>query len=457
VHGATKLLAFAAVALVAGSCSSSSKASGGSTSPTSARASATSTGEPSTSAAPPQATGLPDVNQHFTASGSLTSSAPGITPTEIKIGYITSQTGIAASSFKGGDVGAIARIDLQNAQGGVDGRKLVLVSADDGTIGPKAAAQQLVQNQGVFGVMDISAFVVVAAPYFQQQGVPVTGAGIDGPEWGQQPYSNMFEFGPPSYTPFSGKFYAYDDTGRFLKSIGVTKLASLAYGISASSIQSSKSTIQASAPYGISNCYENNSVQFGQSAFTTEALAIQKNGCDGVVSGMVDASDVGLSASLKQAGVTAKQLYYTGYDQGVLEDSNASAALDGAYFPASPNFTDPPTGIQQMLNALHTYAPSLQGIPSFGVWGSYMAADVMIEGLEAAGANPTRQSFITSLRAVSNYDGHGLFAQGPLSFTGFGTVAMFSPQMCTDYVELKGGKFVTVAKNICGKLVATTS
>jgi len=286
--------------------------------------------------------------------------------------------------------------------------------------------------------------------------VPVTGVGIDGPEWGQQPYTNMFEFGPPSYTPFDGKFYTYDGVAQFLKSIGVTKLASLAYGISQSAVQSAKSLLQAVAADGISKCYEDDSVQFGQATFPTEALAVQKAGCDGTVAATVDASDVGLSASLKQAGVTAKQLYYTGYDQGVIDDSNASGALDGDYFVASPDFTDPPPGIQQMLNALHTYAPNVTGIPSLGIYASYEATDIMIEGLEAAGANPTRQSFITNLRAVPSYDGHGLFADSPLIFTGFGTPAMFPQQECLDYAQLKSGKFLIVAKHVCGKLVATT-
>ena len=137
---------------------------------------------------------LPDVNQHFKATGPLTASAPGITDKTIKIGYITSQSGLAASSFKGGDAGAQARIALQNAQGGVDGRKLVLVTADDGTNGNKTAAQDLVENQGAFGVIDLSAFAIAGAPYLNQQGVPVTGFAIDGPEWGQAPYSNMFTF-----------------------------------------------------------------------------------------------------------------------------------------------------------------------------------------------------------------------------------------------------------------------
>ena len=197
-------------------------------------------------------------------------------------------------------------------------------------------------------------------------------------------------------------------------------------------------------------------MQFGQSSFPTEALAVQQKGCDGTLSAMVDSSDVGLSASLKQAGVNAKQFYYTGYDQGVLDDSNASTALDGAYFSASPDFTQPSTGIQQMVNALHQYAPSVTGIPSLGVWESYFSADVMIEGLVAAGANPTRSSFISSLRNVSDYNGHGIFMNPSLSFTGFGTPAMLPQQQCIDYAQLKGGKFVIVAKQVCGNLVATS-
>ena len=400
--------------------------------------------------------GLPDVNQNFKASGPLTASAPGVTPTTIKLGYITSETGIASSSFKGGEQGAQARIDLQNAQGGIDGRQIELVTADDGTVGNKSAAQDLVENKGVFGVIDYSAFVVSAAPYLNQGGVPVTGGGFDGPEWGEQPNTNMFTYAPPTYSQIDGKYYNYDGIVRYLKSIGVTKLAALSYGISQSSIQSNKSTLQMAAALGISKCYENDAVAFGQTSFTTEALAIQQKGCDGVIATMVDASDVGLSASLKQAGVTAKQFFYTGYDQGVLDDPNASTALDGGYFVGTPNFTDPSAGTQGMLNAFAKYAPSIKGIPSLGVYGSYWATDVMIHGLEVAGENPTRPSFVTNLRAVSGYQGHGIFAPLGVSFTGFATPAMFAPQACSDYMELKGGKYVTAAKQVCGQLVATS-
>lgn len=385
--------------------------------------------------------------------GAQTGAAPGVTPTTIKIGYITSETGVASSTYMGGAQGAMARFALQNAHGGVDGRKLELVAEDDGTVGNQAAAQDLVENKGVFGVIDFSAFVQGAgAQYLQQQGVPVTGAAVDGPEWAEQPYTNMFSTSPPYYTQFGNSYYYHLDTAKYLKSVGVTKMASLGFSISPSAVQNVKATVAADNAVGIKNCYENTAVSFGQTSFTTEALAIKQAGCNGVIGAMVDASDVGLAASLQQAAVTAKQFYYTGYDQSVLSDPSAAASLSGAYFSASPNFTNPPPGTQTMIAALKKYAPSVKGIPNFGVWGSYQAADVMIEGLEVAGKNPTRQLFITKLRATSGYTGGGLFSP-PISFTGFGTPAMFSPQFCSDFVQLRGGKYVTTAKNVCGALI----
>jgi len=281
----------------------------------------------------------------------------------------------------------------------------------------------------------------------------VTGFEFDGPEWGQEPYSNMFTFVPPYYTSFDGKYYINDNIVRFLKSIGVKKLAGLAFGISQSSAQNIKGTFAAAQNLGIENCYQNLSVQFGQTSFTTEALAIQQKGCDGVLAAMVDSSDVGLAAALTQGGSKAKQFYYTGYDQGVLDDSNAATALEGAYFSAAPSFSNPPPGTKAMLKALNKYGAKTTGIPPLGVWSSYQAADVMIKGLEVAGENPTRQSFITELRKVSNYDGNGLFSP-PVNFTGFGTSAMLPQKACQDFVQLKNGKFVTVKKNVCGKLIS---
>jgi branched-chain amino acid transport system substrate-binding protein len=432
------VVAVAAMSLAAAACSSSKSPSGTGSAPAGSGSGAA----------------LPAVDQNFSSKVPLTASGPGVTPTTIKIGYITEQTGVAASSFAGGDAGALARFKLQNDQGGVDGRKLELVAVDDGTIGPKAAAQQLVENDGVLAVIDFSSFAIGGAPYLQQQGVPVIGAAFDGPEWGEQPYSNMFSFMPPLDTSVGGKFYTYDTPEIFLKSIGVTKLGTLAYGISQSAIQTSKSAVEAGKAHGITGCAADNSVQFGQSSFATEALTIRSKGCNGTFAAMVDSSDVALSAALKQAGVTAKQFYETGYDQGVISDANSANALNGDYFPAPYDFTEPSPAISSMLAALHRYGPTFTGLPSEGVYGSYLAADLVIKGLEVAGANPTRQSYISNLHTVTGYTAGGIIPA--IGFTGFATVGMFPQQNCSDFVQLVNGRFKVAGKHVCGKLVATS-
>ncbi len=62
-------------------------------------------------------------------SGTAASAAGSKPP--IVIGFITDETGGASSSYIDAQDGAMARIDAQNAAGGVDGRQLQLVVEDD--------------------------------------------------------------------------------------------------------------------------------------------------------------------------------------------------------------------------------------------------------------------------------------------------------------------------------------
>src|ERR1700684_3396930 len=82
---------------------------------------------------------------------------PGITDTEIKFGNIMPYSGPASALSVTGKVFA-AYFDMINAQGGVNGRKLNMISLDDGFSPPKTveATRRLVENDGVafmFGTM----------------------------------------------------------------------------------------------------------------------------------------------------------------------------------------------------------------------------------------------------------------------------------------------------------------
>jgi branched-chain amino acid transport system substrate-binding protein len=388
-------------------------------------------------------------------------SATGVTATTIKIGYISSLTGVASSSFADGPAGAEARIDAINAAGGIDGRKIQLVSVDDSSTpaGDATASQELATTKGVFGVIDFSSFTFGGARVLQQKGIPVTGESFDAGEWGEQPYSNMFSFLPPTYTPYAGKYYNYDYFAKFLKQVGVTKVAGLSYGISPSSQASANAALAGGLTQGIKTCYNNTSVPFGGVDFTSDVLAIKSAGCNGVVGSFVDSSDVALSTALAQAGSKAKQLYYTGYDQTTLASSAAQAAFKGDYFSSDILF-DPAAvpAVGTMFADFKKYDPSYKAgtIPDFGAYGSYVAADLMIKGLELAGKNPTRGSFITNLRKVTSYNAGGLLPSGT-SFANFGTPAMVPATECYYFVQLQGDKFVNVeggSKTICGSRIS---
>ncbi|HUZ09898.1 MAG TPA: ABC transporter substrate-binding protein [Acidimicrobiales bacterium] len=372
----------------------------------------------------------------------------------IVIGYITSETGVASSTFADGPGGAQARIDAVNAKGGVNGHKLVLVSEDDQSspAQDQTAAQDLVQNKGAFLVINYSPFAFASAKYLQQQGVPVVGSAFDGPEWATQPNTNMFSFAAPASSPINGKYYTYDYTGKFLHAIGVTKYAGLGYGISQSSQNSITAAFASAKPFGISQCYLNQSVPFGGVDFTADTLQMKSAGCNGVTGSFVDASDVALAGAVKHAGIKAKQLYFTGYDENILKNPSAAASFDGAYVSTTVNFTTPNAATSTMMSTLKKYDSGYSGgIPDFGLIGSYLSADLAIKGLSVAGKNPTRSSFITNLRKVGSYNAGGILPS-PVTFQHFGTVGMFPKTACSYYAHLQNDKFtIYTGKAICGK------
>ena len=131
--------------------------------------------------------GLGSLSVGISSSGASPSKAP------ITIALITSETGQAASQSVGSAKGFEARIKAANAAGGVNGHKVVPLVIDDQTSPTEiATAVNEAISKGAVGIVSDSTLMFLAAKIAQQAGVPVTGTNSDGPEWGQQPYTNMF-------------------------------------------------------------------------------------------------------------------------------------------------------------------------------------------------------------------------------------------------------------------------
>ncbi len=414
--------AIAVTALVAAACSSSSKpSSGGSAS----------------------------------GGGGNKASAPGVTPTSVSIGLITSETGVASPEYVPGIVkGATARFDLQNDQGGVNGRKLSLnVKDDTSTVSGFATAAQLLTSSGVFGIIADSAFVFAGYRPLQQQGVPVVGAGVDGPEWGEQPNTNMF-----SVLPVDPKTPQYTTEGLFIKERGGTNVAGFGYAISPSSTAAAKGVAKVAEATGLKAGLIDTSIPFGGVNAGPIALEMRQAGVDSAVMQMDNNTNFAIVTAAKQAGVNLKvPVSATGYGQSLLDQSSAVASAQGGYFATICDPVELQSSATKAWQAALAKYQGFTGVPGFDWCEGYITADLMIKGLQVAGQNPTRQSFISNLRNVSSYNPAGLLPN-TLNFTmaAFGQ----APAMeCGYYPQLQGTKFVLVPndKPVCGTLIPNSN
>src|SRR5580700_4299144 len=389
------------------------------------------------------------------ASTAPASASTGKAP--ILIGFVTDETGPASSTYTDAFDGAEARIDAQNAVGGVNGHKLELVEEDDqSTPVGNMTATQLLLSKGVFGILEDNSATFGSAHLLEQKGIPVIGPALDGPEWGEQPYTNMFSVtGTVSTTPIHGYYYTYSSTGPELKALGVTKLAQVVFN-TPSAINAAATIFSTAKSAGISKCLDS-LVPPGNADFAPVVLQMKNLGCNGVEVLSVLSTCVSLAQDLKQANMSnVKLICATGYDENILTQPTALAAMQGTFTAAAINVlaTNPPAPVKLFLSRLDKYTNFPGGIPNPEVDYAYEGADVMINGLEHAGATPSRAAFIKYLRGVSDYTAEGLLTT-PVIFSHFGTVGMFPKRECGPIYEIEGKTYVPFdhGKQICGNLV----
>ncbi len=358
--------------------------------------------------------GLPTA---FVAATPAPAAAASATP--ITIAYITSVTGEGASE-DGTSPGAFkARIALQNAHGGVNGHKLIPLVIDDQTSPSQIATAVQEADSKALAIVSQSPLFFLAAKYPQQAGVPVTGSYSDGPEWGEQPYTNMFAADVGSLNP---KYPVTTLAGNFMKSRGATTLATYGYGISPSSsraaIQTADSFKHAGGKVGVLNT----SVPFGSVNFTADALVAKQAHVDALSPEMDNNSNFALAEALKQAGVKLKATAFaTGYQPDVI-NSPAWSALQGDYFYSLFRpWSLPDSATKTMQAAMEKYdGYSKSDFPSFSEYEAWLGADLMIKGLQLAGPNPTRPEIIKALRGIKSYNAGGLLPQSWDYATDFG-------------------------------------
>jgi branched-chain amino acid transport system substrate-binding protein len=384
--------------------------------------------------------------------GESASSAAG---SPIKVGVICSCSGVAAPEYQGVPGIIQARIDLQNAMGGVNGHMITAIEADDQTspsVAPTAIQSAL--SKGAIGLISVSALFFTGAKFPEQAGVPVTGSSQDGPEWGTQPYTNMFASDTGSIDP---KYPVNTNLGNFLVSHGGTVVGAYGYGISPSSSRSAIGTAQSVIHAGGKQGILDTSVPFGSVSFTNEALAAKAAHVNAIYAGMDDNSNFALATALKQAGVKLKAVSFpTGYEPSAIH-SSAWPYLQGDYFDTEFRpFSLPNAGTKEMQAALEKYDHFTKSqFPTIEQYEAWVGTDLMIKGLQLAGKTPTSAGVIKALRNLKSYNGAGLLPQTINFSTIFGHDL---PKSCGWFVKAEANGFVPVSSQpSCGTDIPGTN
>jgi ABC-type branched-subunit amino acid transport system substrate-binding protein len=381
----------------------------------------------------------------------------GVTAKDVTIGYITSQTGVAGSTFKNAPKGCQARIERENAKGGVNGRKINVEYVDDQSGGGNlTGAQDLVQNKHVFMVVNNSPFAFLGYRFLLSAGVPMIGGGYDGVYYGD-PGNEKIISASGNVVNVNGVSYTL--IPEVMKKMGATKVAALAYGVSASSTAAAQNLQKLAVPeVGLKAVYTNTAIDFGTTDVGAPVLGIKNAGADAVYLPMVANSNLAVVQGLAQNGVQMKsEVLATGYGQDLLDQPAAKTfgpevVLQNGYAPVELK-TKATKQFQADLKKV-----GVTGVPDFGAYTGYASCDLAILGLKNAGNPPVQANFSDNLRKIGSYDAAGLACQPiDISAATFGKAA---PTNCGWFVQIKNGKYVPFPSNgkpVKGKLIAAST
>ena len=362
----------------------------------------------------------------------------------ITIGVLTDLTGLAASGNASSVQGVEAGVYLAKREG--YNLKYVVGDTASSPASALSAGQSLVEQHHVFAVIAVSSLAFSAAPFLKAQGTPVIGVAEDAGEW--ETDDNMFSAYGVINTTLVNSY-----SGKFFKSQGVTNVGAIGYSISPSSAEAAEGAAVAAKHEGLKVGYLNAAFPFGSTNVEPEALAMKAAGVNGFTMATDANTAFALLAALKNLGVHLKAvLLLTGYGGDVTSQASPAEKLAAQ----GVSFLNPYEIMEVNTPATKQFAADLKsagikGLPTEAEYNGYVSVGLLLEGLKAAGKNPTQASLISALSKVHDYDGLGLFGSHPIDIANRTTYS----GGCDWVGKLEGTKFDLIpgAEPICGKTI----
>lgn len=325
---------------------------------------------------------------------------PGITDNKILIGQTAGFTGPAGEQVKEMTQGAKLYIDAVNQAGGIYGRRIDLISEDDGfdANASKKHAHTLLVDKQVFalflprGTPNTEAIMTEARPL----GVPVVAPSTGAATFFDQPDPLLFVVRAKYQTEIA-------ELVRYFGTLGLRRLV----------LVNVNDTFGKDTEIGFNNATQNLPAD-AHRIFTVDRLKPDVAKA---------AADVGKFAPqaviLACPSTTARSMIETLNKQGTATQiaalsNNAALAFAqslgalGRGVVVSQVMPSPVRSTSRLGRDLSASAKAVGVAPSYAMMEGYAAARVLVEGLKRAGKAPTRASFVAGLEAAGTIDLGGL-------------------------------------------------
>ena len=321
--------------------------------------------------------------------------AQGVTADTILIGQSAALSGPAEQLGKEMKSGAEAYFDVVNKSGGVNGRKIKLVSVDDGYEPDKAAAntRKLIETDKVLALFGYVGTPTsnAALPIFTAAKIPFVGA-FTGAQSLREPFNRYI---------FNVRASYFDETEQIVAHLvqqGITKIAVFyqndAYG------KAGLAGVERAMKKRTLEIAETATVERNTTDVSAAVSKLAKSGTSAVIMISAYKSCAAFIRAMKLAGgfqqfwnvsfVGSKALSNELGDEG--RGVQISQVVPFPWSDVNPIVRE----YQKHIGAPDKYSfTSLEG---------YIAAKVMVEGLRRAGKNPTRESLVDALAGLGKID-----------------------------------------------------
>jgi branched-chain amino acid transport system substrate-binding protein len=355
--------------------------------------------------------------------------AAKLTGSPIKIGLMSTLSGPQASAGSQGAAVAPAWAAWVNANGGINGHPVEVISEDDGGDPAKAQAaeKKLVDTDNVVAiVVGADTLISVYDADAISKGVAIVGGTSNGPDWFQK--AGMFA---PTTDVISGVINqmvvaATVGKAKHFASLYCSEVAACASAIDLQKGAAAKFDMKfSSAP-----------VSSTATSYTAECLELQQSGADYVQLNIASAAGAKLIQDCQA------QSYNPTW--GTSEQAIGKELLDikGAtmYGPAYvfPSAAKSPA-VTEYTDAMTKYAESdnwREGSASY----TWVGLQLVAKALASAGAEPTREDVINGLNSIKDEDLGGLIPN-KITFTA-GQPIPFGGSPCSFVVGVKDGKVI---------------